>query len=576
MKKSLFKRFIAYYGPHKGLLFLDLGMSLLFGVSGVFIPVLARKLMQEDLLTSNVRAFIPTILMLCVLILIMTVSSYVNMKWGHVLGTRMETDMRRDLFGHLQKLSFSYFDKTKTGHIMSRISNDLFTISEIAHHSLEDLFMAAIMIFGGFGFMFYFSVPLALLSLIPLPIMFIWGISFGGKMRKGFRGVRKKVADINSNVENSIQGIREVQSFTNEDHEIRKFHDVNTEFRIAKENMYTTMAGFHAGMQFLMEMYTVILIGGGSILIMYGMTTLPDLVAFLLYQRFIIRPIHNLINFVVQYQQGVASFERFTEIIDIDPDIKDAVDAIAIEGDVQGKVTLDGVSFRYKEDTKDVLKDISMEIKPGKTVALVGESGAGKSTIAALLPRFYEPQAGIISIDDIPINKLTQKFLRETIGVVQQSVFLFDTTIGENIAFGNPGASEADIIDAAKHANVYDFILSLPDGLDTLVGERGVQLSGGQKQRVSIARVFLKNPAILVFDEATSSLDTESEALIKESMIDLCKGRSTMIIAHRLSTVKHADYTYVLKDGRVVEHGVHEDLIANKGYYYELYSRSSF
>jgi len=337
-------------------------MSLLFGVSGIFIPVMARKLMQEDVLATSLSSFIAPILILCVLIIVMTVSSYVNMKWGHVLGTRMETDMRRDLFGHLQKLSFSYFDNTKTGHIMSRISNDLFTISEIAHHSPEDLFMASIMIFGGFGFMFYFSVPLAILCLIPLPVMFIWGISFGGKMRKGFRGVRKKVADINSNVENSIQGIREVQSFTNEDHEIRKFHDVNKEFRVAKERMYTTMAGFHAGMQFFMQMYTVILIGGGSILIMYGKTTLPDLVAFLLYQRFIIRPIQNLINFVEQYQQGVASFERFTEIMDIDPDITDAEDAVDIEGEIQGFVKLDNVRFRYKEDSEDALHNIFEKI----------------------------------------------------------------------------------------------------------------------------------------------------------------------------------------------------------------------
>jgi ATP-binding cassette subfamily B protein len=299
-------------------------------------------------------------------------------------------------------------------------------------------------------------------------------------------------------------------------------------------------------------------------------------VAFLLYQRFIIRPIQNLINFVEQYQQGVASFERFTEIMDIEPDINDVNGAIDKIDNLEGHVNLENIWFRYKDDTEDVLRNISMEVKPGKTVALVGESGAGKSTIASLLPRFYEPQKGEISIDGVPINTLTQKFLRETIGIVQQSVFLFDTTIGENIAFGNPDASEQDIIEAAKYANLYDFIMTLPDGLDTLVGERGVQLSGGQKQRVSIARVFLKNPAILVFDEATSSLDTESEELIKDSMIELCKGRSTLIIAHRLSTVKHADYTYVLKDGQVVEHGIHEDLLAIKGYYYDLYSRSSF
>ena len=576
MERSLFKRFISFYGPHKKLLVLDLSMSFLFALSGIFIPVLARTLMQDEGLTANVRDYIPTILMIMGLIIVMSISSYVNMKWGHVLGTRLETDMRRDLFGHLQKLSFSYFDKTKTGHIMSRISNDLFTISEIAHHSPEDLFMATIMIVGGFGFMFHFSPPLATLALIPIPIMLVWGILFSGKMRKGFRGVRKKVADINSSVENSIQGIREVQSFTNEEHEIKKFHDVNTEFRIAKENMYTTMAGFHAGMQFFMQFYTLIIIGGGSILIIYGKTTLPDLVAFLLYQRFIIRPIQNLINFVEQYQQGVASFERFTEIMDIEPDITDANGAIDKIDNLEGRVTIEDIWFRYKDETEDVLKNISMEVKPGKTIALVGESGAGKSTIASLLPRFYEPQKGEILIDGVPINTLTQTFLRETIGIVQQSVFLFDTTIGENIAFGNPDASKQDVIEAAKHANIYDFIKTLPDGLDTLVGERGVQLSGGQKQRVSIARVFLKNPAILVFDEATSSLDTESESLIKDSMIELCKGRSTLIIAHRLSTVKHADYTYVLKDGQVVEHGVHEDLLANKGYYYDLYSRSSF
>lgn len=576
MDRDLVRRFVSYYKPHKWLFILDISMALLFSVSGVFIPVLTRQLLQGEGIINNVKEYIPVIVILLILVIVMSISSYINIRWGHILGTRMETDMRHDMFRHLQKLSFSYFDKTKTGHIMSRISNDLFTISEIAHHSPEDLFMAFIMIVGGFGFMFYFDPPLAWLSLAPLPFMFLWGISFGGKMRRGFRGVRKKIADINSNVENSIQGIREVQSFTNEEHEISKFSDVNREFRLAKENMYSIMAGFHAGMQFFMQFNTLVVIGGGTILIHYGKTTMPDLVAFLLYQRFITRPIQNLINFVEQYQQGVASFERFTEVMDIEPDIQDEPDAVDVKGELKGHVQLEHVSFTYKNDKEYVLNDVSLEIRPGATVALVGESGAGKSTIASLLPRFYEPQKGKILIDGYPIDKLKQKFLRETIGIVQQNVFLFDTTIRENIMFGNPEAAERDVLEAVRRANLLDFINSLPDGLDTIVGERGVQLSGGQKQRISIARVFLKNPSILVFDEATSSLDTESEALIKDSMIELCKGRSTLIIAHRLSTVRHADYTYVLRNGKIVEQGVHDELIRRKGYYYDLYSRSSF
>lgn len=568
----MLKRFLKYYQPHKWLFALDMSTAVVRAGFAILIPCLVRLILKYYLPEKQLTMVFTTLAWALVAVTGLGICSYINLKWGHVLGTRMETDMRSELFSHLQKLSFKYFDETKTGHIMSRISNDLFTISEIAHHAPEDFIISVCMIIGSLGCMFYFNPGLALIGLIPLPFLLVWGAYYVRQMKEGFREVRKKIADINSSVENSIQGIREVKSYANELHEISKFHEVNCEFRNAKENMYKIMAGFHSGMLFMTECYLLVIISGSTYLLYQNKIDYPDIVAFLIFVPFIMQPIRRLINFAEQYQQGVTSFERFVEIMDIMPNIEDRPNALNIK-ELKGAISIRNLSFHYDGPAElQVLNDINMEVNLGRTVALVGESGAGKSTLVSLIPRFYEPQQGSITIDNHEIMDLTQSSLRRNIGLVQQNVFLFDSTIRENILFGKPDATEKELIEAAKNANIYDFISSLPEGFDTLVGEHGIKLSGGQKQRVSIARVFLKDPSILIFDEATSSLDTQSEKLIKKSMEILCKNRTTIIIAHRLTTVRNADYTYVLREGKIVEQGTHRKLLANKGYYHELYN----
>ena len=396
--------------------------------------------------------------------------------------------------------------------------------------------------------------------LLPLPFMVIWGLTLGRRMKSGFRLVRKKIADMNSSVENSVQGIREVKSYANEDIEIAKFGDVNVHFKKAKEKMYSLMSLFHTGMGFITDLYYGVVLGAATWLILSNKLEVADLLAFILYINFILNPINRLINFVEQYQQGTTAFERFTEIMDIEPDINDIPNPLKIDN-VKGDIELRNLSFRYQGSDEVILSNINLKIKAGTTAALVGESGAGKSTLVSLIPRFYEPYNGEILIDGNRVKDLEQRFLRDNIGLVQQNVFLFDTTIKENILYGNPEASDEEVVEAARRANILDFILSLPDGFETLVGERGVKLSGGQKQRVSIARVFLKDPAILIFDEATSSLDTESELFIQQALNELSRGRTTLIIAHRLSTVANADYTYVMKKGEIVEEGSHHNLL---------------
>jgi len=572
--QQLLRRFTAYYRPYKKLLALDLTTAAARAVFMIIIPYLVVRMLGKDqLATISILDIWITIAFLSILIILMALAEFINVKWGHILGTNLETDMRADLFRHLQKLSFKYFDNTKTGHIMSRISNDLFTISELAHHAPEDLLISSFMLIGAFGFMFSMSWIMALIVLIPMPLILLWGNIYRLRLRHTFRDVRKKVADINSNVENSIQGIREVQSYAKEAYAVDQFKAVNNQFRKAKINMYGSMAGFHAGMMFLIEFYSVIIIGGGMLLVHIHRLELIELIGFLMYRRYMFQPIRRLTGFMEQYQQGVAAFERFTEIMDEAPDIEDQPNAISVE-QVDGDIKFENVSFKYSEEMPDlILNNLSLHVKPGQTVALVGESGAGKSTLAALIPRFYEPQEGTIYLDEKDIMTLKKKDLRRHVGIVQQNVFLFDTTIRDNIMFGRPDATEAELIQAAQSAQIYDMIQSLPNGFNTIVGEHGVKLSGGQKQRVSIARLFLKNPAVLIFDEATSSLDSESEMLLQKSMETLCKGRSTLIIAHRLTTVKNADYTYVLRDGRIVEEGSHDKLIVENGYYSELYNR---
>jgi ATP-binding cassette subfamily B protein len=514
----------------------------------VLIPAVTRRLLDECIPNDDLAGIIQNLGLMLILIIVTTLMSYTRVKWGHILGVRMEFDMRAEFFSHIQKLSFNYFDNVKTGHLMSRISNDLNQIAEVAHHAPEDLLISLVLIVGAFTAMFSFNVPLAAIAIIPIPFMISWGIFYGGSMRKGFRNVRKRIADINSRVENSVQGIREVKSYANEEEEIDKFDIVNVSFRSAKEKMYGIMAIFFSVMSLLIESYFFIVIAGGVILIHFGgEVSSGDLLAFILYVYFILNPIRRLVNFAEQFQQGGACFERFTEVMDIEPDIVDKKDAYTFEP-VKGEIVFDHVSFKYTQSHEPVLEDVSLKIPAHQTIAIVGESGAGKSTIVSLIPRFYEAQQGTICIDGHDIMGLKQKFLRENIGIVQQNVFLFDSTIRDNIMYGNPNATEEQLIEAAQKANIYDFIQSLPEGFDAFVGERGVKLSGGQKQRISIARVFLKNPPVFIFDEATSSLDTESETLIQQSLELLSKNRTTVIIAHRLSTVKNAHYLYVMNN----------------------------
>ncbi len=576
MKFDRFRRFIAYYRPHWKLFTIDLGAALTQAVLTVVLPMVVYRVFQVYLPAMDLNRIIGASVVLAVLAGCIALAEYAGIRWGHMLGVRMEADMRRDLFIHLQKLSFSFFDRNKTGHIMSRIANDLTQIAEIAHHCPEDMLIAALTMSGALVMMFHLNPLLAVISLLPLPLVIFWGMVFQRRMHRGFREVRRRVADINSRVENSIQGIREVKSFCNEELEIRRFGEVNGNFRKARENVFGVMAGFHAGMMFLVQGYSLLFIAAGAVLMYYGKAELSEILVFTMYARYFTMPIFRMVSFVEQFQQGATAFERFTEVLDETPEVRDA-DIPVRPTALTGVIDFNHVFFHYPPETPEaptpetVLSDISLHISAGQSVALVGESGAGKTTLAALIPRFYDVSSGAITLDGIDLRHLPQKWLREQIGVVRQTPFLFDATIRENIRFGRPDADEQALIAAARHANILDFIESLPDGFDSQVGEQGVKLSGGQRQRISLARVFLKNPRILIFDEATSALDNVSEAMVLEALKRLCAGRTTIIIAHRLSTVRDVDVICCMQHGRIVESGSHAELLARNGYYRKLY-----
>ena len=549
-----------------------MAMATLSSVLSIISPLLVRKVLA----LIGVEGALSTIVILLSAVLAFyalgSLFSYIRIKWGHYLGVWIENDMRRDLFNHLQKLSFSYFDRHKTGDIMSRISNDLFNIAEVAHHGPEDVVISLLTIIGAYLLMFIINAPMATVSIIPLPVMAIYGIVFNRKLKKRNRAIRKSISEINVTAENSIQGIREVKAFSQEGFQEKKFSSSNEKLKNSSEQMYSSMAQYHAGMEFMRQLYYFITIAGGIILIMKGTMDTADLTTFILYVSVVLPPIDRLINFTEQFTQGIASFERFIEIMDTSPDITDAANAKPLEVK-NGDIKYSDVSFSYTEGEKEIVIDgLDLHIPGGKRVALVGESGAGKSTTVSLLARFYERSGGMITIDGQDINTVTQDSLHKSIGFVQQNIFLFDSSIRENLRYGKSDATDEELWHALEWANLADFVRSLPEGLDTQVGEHGTRLSGGQKQRLSIARVFLKNPPILVFDEATSSLDTESETLIQSAFNRLSKGRTSIIIAHRLSTVIDCDIIFVLDKGRVVEKGTHDELIAQKGLYYKLYS----
>lgn len=569
---SKLRTFFSYYKPYKGLFILDLSAAIISSVLAIFFPALTRELLKTWIPNKNWSLMIQCFAGMLAIYTIQMILNFIRIKWGHFLGVAVENDMRKDLFQHLQTLSFSYYDTTKTGHLMSRMTNDLFQIAEVAHHCPEDCLISFATIIGAYIVMFRFSVPMALVSLIPIPALVCWGVFFGHKQRETARDVRRHVADVNANVENSIQGIREVKSYTSEKLQSSIFNVSNEDLKNSRKFQYTIMAQYQSGVGYLRNLYYFTTVVGGAVLIFKGLIESYDLVAFLLYVSVVLEPIDRLINFVEQLNQGIASFERFTEIMDVKPAIQDKENAGELKVS-KGDIRYENVAFSYDSRDGEVIGNLSFEIKGGTSVAIVGESGAGKSTTANLLPRFYEIESGRITIDGQDIRDVTQQSLRQNIGFVQQNVFLFDASIRDNLKYGNPDATDEEMLKALEFADLKEFIDSLPEGLDTQVGEHGTRLSGGQKQRVSIARVFLKNPPILIFDEATSSLDNESEKFIQNAFDKLAKGRTSIVIAHRLTTVQDADKILVLDKGCVVESGKHEELLALGGQYEHLFNR---
>ncbi|MGB4444267.1 MAG: ABC transporter ATP-binding protein [Dethiobacteria bacterium] len=565
----MLKRFVKYYRPHLPLFILD--FSCAFAIAGLDLvfPVAVQWIIDQIFPQHDLALLARICAGLLGLYLLRALLQYIVDYWGHVLGVRMEYDMRQDLFDHIQKLSFRYFDKTKTGHIMSRLVNDLNEISELAHHGPEDLFIATVTLTGAFIIMMMLNWKLALLVFLPIPAMIWFAVSKNKEMQTTFRNVRLKVADINARVEDSISGVRVVKSFTNEWYEKEKFERDNLNFRRSKQRSFRVMAQFFSGINLFSNLISLIVLFFGGYFIYRGELTLGVLVGFLLYVNMFLQPIRRISVLVETYQRGMAGFHRFVETLQIEPEIVDHKEARPA-GRLKGEIVFDNVTFSYNRD-KNILEDISLRIAPGETVALVGPSGAGKTTLCNLIPRFYDLQKGSIKIDGTDIRDFTQRSLRQNIGIVQQDVFLFTGTIRENIAYGKIETTDEEIVAAAKQANAHDFIMELEKGYDTYTGERGVMLSGGQRQRIAIARIFLKNPPILILDEATSALDSENEAMIQEALSELSRDRSTLVIAHRLATVRRAHRIIVLTDDGIVEEGTHAQLLKKNGYYARLY-----
>ncbi len=577
-KKSYFKwgEFLSYYKPFRGIFAADMFFAFLGALTTLVIPLIVRYITGTVVYLPKGEILSKILFLGGVMVILVAVQCFSNYfigNYGHVMGAKIEYNMRKEIFEHYQKLSFSFYDNQKVGQLMSRITNDLFDITELLHHGPEDVVISFIKFAGTLSILAWMNWRLALAAFVLIPVMFVYAYILNKKMKRAFKTNREKVADINARIEDNLSGIRVVKSFANEEIEREKFMEGNRGFLDSKKNSYFYMGQYHAGLTAFITMITVVVIVVGAVLLSNGTMNAPDLITFLLYISNFTEPVQKLINFTEQFQNGITGYERFREILSIDPEIKECENPVEAK-DIRGEVVFDDVGFRYEEGQEKVLSHVSLKVNAGEYVALVGTSGAGKTTLCSLIPRFYEVTFGTILLDGIDVRKYTLSSLRKSIGVVQQDVYLFAGTVLDNIRYGKVEATREEVIQAAKDANAHEFIMGLPQGYDTNIGQRGVKLSGGQKQRLSIARVFLKNPPVLIFDEATSALDNESEKVVQESLEKLAKNRTTFVIAHRLSTIRNAQRILVLTEEGISEEGSHEELMKKHGVYYNLYTLS--
>lgn len=572
MREKL-KKLFSYYKPYRVLFYSDMFFAILGAVITLVIPLIVRYITNEVVYFNHHKAMQTILVLGAVMIGLVIVEfgcNYFIAYYGHIMGAYMEADMRSDIFGHYQKLTFAFYDNQKVGALLSRITSDLFDITELLHHGPEDVVISIIKLVGAFVILININAPLTIVAFVFVPVMALFAWYYNRKMKRAFKRNREKIADINSQIEDSLSGIRVVKSFANEEIEMKKFNQGNKNFVNAKKVSYRYMAGYNSGLSALTTLVTVAVLLAGVSFLTSGAIIVTDLVTFLLYINNFVEPVKKLMNFTEMFQNGYSGFERFQEIMAIAPDIKDEKDAIAVDH-LKGDITFENVSFYYEESAEKVLNNIQLKVDAGDYMALVGPSGVGKTTLCSLIPRFYDVSEGSIQIDGMDIRHIKLADLRNNIGIVQQDVYLFAGTIMDNIRYGNPNATDEEVIRAAKRANAHEFIMSFPKGYDTDIGQRGVKLSGGQKQRLSIARVFLKNPPILIFDEATSALDNESEQVVQKSLEELAKDRTTFVIAHRLSTIRNAKRILVLTENGIEEEGTHEELMSKKGVYESLY-----